>query len=84
LSNYNNIKSEEAPTKASDSNALVAKEQDSSKKASMGKDHKCKKAIESSSEDESSSDEDTTMFIKSFKKFVRKGDKFQRKEESML
>jgi hypothetical protein len=33
-----------------------------------------RKAIESSSEDESSSDEDTTMFIKSFKKFVRKGD----------
>jgi hypothetical protein len=35
--------------------------------------------IESSSEDESSSDEDIVMFIKSFRKFVRKGDKYQRK-----
>jgi hypothetical protein len=28
--------------------------------------------VESSSEDESSSDEDTTMFIKTFKKFVKR------------
>jgi hypothetical protein len=34
----------------------------------MSKDHKLKKVIESSSEDESSSDEDTAMFIKTFKK----------------
>jgi hypothetical protein len=31
---------EEAPTKARDSHALVANEQDSSKEASIGKDHK--------------------------------------------
>lgn len=68
--------SEEAPTKARDSNALAANEKDSSKKVYLGKDHKCMKAIESS-RDESSSDEDTTIFIKSFKKFVRKGDIFQ-------
>jgi hypothetical protein len=35
--------------------------------------------IETSSDEESSSDEDTTMFIKTFKKFVRKNDKYQRK-----
>ena len=45
----------------------------------MGKDHKSKKIVESSSDDESSSDEDTTIFIKTFKKFVRKNDKYQRK-----
>jgi hypothetical protein len=45
----------------------------------MGKDHKSKKIVESSSDDESSRDEDTTMFIKTFKKFVRKNDKYQRK-----
>jgi hypothetical protein len=45
----------------------------------MSKDHKSKKSVESSSDDESSSDEDTTMFIKTFKKFVRKNDKYQRK-----
>jgi hypothetical protein len=45
----------------------------------MGKDHKSKKIVESSSDDESSSDEDTAMFIKTFKKFVRKYDKYQRK-----
>jgi hypothetical protein len=58
---------------------LVANEQESSKKSLMGKDHKSKKIVESSSDDESSSDEDTTMFIKTFKKFVRKNDKYQRK-----
>jgi hypothetical protein len=58
---------------------LVVNEQDSSKKGSMSKDHKSKKVIESSSEDESSSDEDTSMFFKTFKKFVRKNDKYQRK-----
>jgi hypothetical protein len=56
---------------------LVANEQDSFKKASIGKEetkaHKCKKVTESSS------DEDAAMFIKSFKKFVRGGDRFQRK-----
>jgi hypothetical protein len=71
--------SEEAPTKIRDSHALVANEQESSKKSSMGKDHKSKKIVESSSDDESSSDEDTTIFIKTFKKFVRKNDKYQRK-----
>ena len=70
---------EEAPTKTRESHALVANEQESSKKSSMGKDHKSKKIVESSSDDESSSDEDTTMFIKTFKKFVRKDDKYQRK-----
>jgi hypothetical protein len=62
-----------------DSHALVANEQESSKKSSMNKDHKSKKIVESSSDDESSSNEDTTMFIKTFKKFVRKNDKYQRK-----
>jgi hypothetical protein len=71
--------SEEAPTKTRDSHALVANEQESFKKSSMGKDHKSKKIVESSSDDESSSNEDTTMFIKTFKKFVRKNDKYQRK-----
>jgi hypothetical protein len=32
--------------------------------------------VETSSDEESSSDEDTTMFIKIFKKFVRKNDKY--------
>jgi hypothetical protein len=45
----------------------------------MSKYHKSKKAIESSSEDESSSDEDTAMFMKTIKKFVRKNGKYQRK-----
>jgi hypothetical protein len=71
--------SEEAPTKTRESHALVANEQESSKKSSMSKDHRSKKSVESSSEDESSSDEDTTMFIKTFKKFVRKNEKYQRK-----
>ena len=35
--------------------------------------------VETSSDEDSSSDEDTAMFIKTFKKFVRKNDKFQRK-----
>jgi hypothetical protein len=51
--------SEEAPTNTRDSHALVANEQESSKKSSMGKDHKSKKIFESSSDNESSSDEDT-------------------------
>jgi hypothetical protein len=71
--------SEEAPTKTRDSHASVANEQESSKKSSMGKDHKSKKIVESSSNDESSRNEDMTMFIKTFKKFVRKNDKYQRK-----
>jgi hypothetical protein len=49
----------------------------------MSKDQKSKKVVKSSSEDESSSDEDTTMFIKTFKKFVRKNDKYQRKGRKM-
>jgi hypothetical protein len=51
---------------------LVANDQDSTKEGSMSKYHKSKKSIESSSEDEISSDEDTWMFIKTIKKFVRK------------
>jgi hypothetical protein len=77
-------KSKEAPTKTRDTHALVTNDQDTFKKGSVGKDHKCKKVIESSSEDESSSDEGTAMFIKSFKKFVRKGDKYQRKEKKRM
>jgi hypothetical protein len=72
--------SEEAPTKTRDTHALFINDQDSSKKGSMSKDHKSKKVVERSSKEESSSDEDTTMFIKTFKKFVRKNDKFQRNE----
>jgi hypothetical protein len=73
--------SEEVPTRPIKYlNSLVANEQDSTKKASMGKEevktHKCKKAFESSSDD---LNEDAYMFIKSFKKFVRVSDKFQRK-----
>lgn len=50
----------------------------------MGKDHKCKKAIESSSEDESSSDEDTTMFIKILKKIYKRGQiSKERREHAM-
>jgi hypothetical protein len=45
----------------------------------MSRDHKFKKVVERSSDDESSSDEDTIMFIKTFKKFVRKSYKFRRK-----
>jgi hypothetical protein len=71
--------SKEASTNTRDSHALVANEQDSSKKSSMGKDHKSNKLVECSSDDESSSDGDTTMFINTFKKFVRKNDKYQRK-----
>jgi hypothetical protein len=71
--------SEDAPTKTRESHALVANEQESSKKSLMGKDHKSKKIVESFSDDESSSEEDTSMFIKTFKKFVRKNDKYQRK-----
>jgi hypothetical protein len=55
---------------------LISNEQDSSKKS---RDHKSKKVVETSSDEESSSDEDTAMFIKTFKKFVRKNDKYQRK-----
>jgi len=55
---------------------LVANDQDSTKK---GKDIKSKKVFENSSNDESLSDEDTTMFINTFKKLVRKNDKFRRK-----
>jgi hypothetical protein len=54
---------------------LISNEQDTPKK---NKDHKAKKVVETSSDEDSSSDEDTTMFIKTFKKFVRKNDKFQR------
>jgi hypothetical protein len=68
--------SEEAPIKTRDTHALISNEQDSSKK---NKDHKTKKVVETSSDEDSSSDEDTTMFIKTFKKFVRKNDKYQRK-----
>jgi hypothetical protein len=68
--------SEEAPIKTRDTHALISNEQDSPKK---NKDHKAKKVVETSSDEDSSSDEDTTMFIKTFKKFVRKNDKFQRK-----
>jgi hypothetical protein len=70
---------EETPTKARDTHALVVNDQNSSKKSQVSKDHNCKKVVEISSEDESSSDEDTTMLIKTFKKFVRKNDKYQRK-----
>jgi hypothetical protein len=56
---------------------LVANEQDLFKKASLGKEetkaHKCKKVTKSSS------DGNAAMFIKSFKKFVRGRDIFQRK-----
>jgi hypothetical protein len=55
---------------------LISNEQDSFKKI---KGHKSKKVVETSSDEESSSDEDTSMFIKTFKKFVRKNDKYQRK-----
>jgi hypothetical protein len=65
--------SKEAPIKTRDSHALVSNEKDSSKKSSMRKDYKSKKMVESSS------DEYTAMFIKTFKKFVRKNDKYQRK-----
>jgi hypothetical protein len=68
--------SKEAQIKTRDSHALFSNEQDSSKKS---KDHKSKKVVETSSDEDSSSDEDTTMFIKTFKKFVRKNDKYQRK-----
>jgi hypothetical protein len=68
--------SEEAPIKTRDTHALISNEQDSPKK---NKDHKAKKVVETSSDEDSSSDEDTAMFIKTFKKFVRKNDKFQRK-----
>jgi hypothetical protein len=67
---------EEAPIKTRDSHVLFSNEQDSSKKS---KDQKSKKVVETSSDEDSSSDEDTTMFIKTFKKFVRKNDKYQRK-----
>jgi hypothetical protein len=70
--------SEKAPIKIMDSHALFMNDQDSSKKGSMSKDHKSKKMVESSS------DEDTTMFIKTFNKFVRKNDRFQRKGRKRL
>jgi hypothetical protein len=68
--------SEEAPIKTRDSHASISNEQDTPKK---NKNHKAKKVVEASSDEDSSSDEDTAMFIKTFKKFVRKNDKFQRK-----
>jgi hypothetical protein len=52
---------------------LFSNEQDSFKKR---RDHKSKKVVETPSVEESSSDEDTAMFIKTFKKFVRKNDKY--------
>jgi hypothetical protein len=73
---------EEAPTKARDSYALVANEQESMKKSSSSKDHKHKKVIDSSSHDDSSSDdlhEEAAMFIKTFKRFAKGSNKFQRK-----
>jgi hypothetical protein len=76
--------SEEAPTKAKDSNALVANEQESVKKSASSKDHKHKKVIESSSDDDSSSDdlhEEAAMFIKTFKKLAKRSHKFQRKNK---
>jgi hypothetical protein len=74
--NIQQHESEEAPIKTRDTHALISNEQDSPKK---NKDHKAKKVVETSSDEDSSSDEDTTMFIKTFKKFVRKNDKYQRK-----
>jgi hypothetical protein len=59
---------------------LISNEQDSPKK---NKDHKTKKVVETSSDEDSSSDEDTAMFINTFKKFVRKNDKYQRKGHVM-
>jgi hypothetical protein len=70
--------SEEAPIKTRDTHALISNEQDTPKK---NKDHKAKKVVKTSSDEDSSSDEDTAMFIKTFKKFVRKNDKFQRKRK---
>jgi hypothetical protein len=70
--------SEEAPINTRDSHALITNEQDTPKK---NKDHKAKKVVKTSSDEDSSSDEDTAMFIKTFKKFVRKNDKFQRKRK---
>jgi hypothetical protein len=61
--------SEEAPIKTRDSHALITNEQYNPKK---NKEHKAKKVVETSSDEDSSSDEDTAMFIKTFKKFVRK------------
>jgi hypothetical protein len=68
--------SEETRTKTRDSHVLVANDQDNTKKV---EDPKSKKVVEDSSDDEISSDEDTSMFIKTFKKFVQKNDKFRRK-----
>jgi hypothetical protein len=68
--------SEEVLIKTRDTHALISNEQDTPKK---NKDHKAKKVVETSSDEDSSSDEDTAMFIKTFKKFMRKNDKFQRK-----
>jgi hypothetical protein len=45
--------SEEAPIKAGDSHALISNEQDTPKK---NKDHKAKKVVETSSDEDSSSD----------------------------
>jgi hypothetical protein len=52
------------------------------KKSSSSKDHKHKKVIESSSDDDNSSDdlhEEVVMFIKTFKRFSKGSNKFQRK-----
>jgi hypothetical protein len=54
--------SKEAPIKTRDSHALISNEQDSSKKR---KDHKSKKVVETSS------DEDTTMFIKNLQEICK-------------
>jgi hypothetical protein len=56
---------------------LISNEQDSPKK---NKNHKAKKVVETSSDEDSSSDEDTAMFIKTFKKFVRKMISIKEKE----
>jgi hypothetical protein len=74
--------SKEALTKAHNSNALVASEHELMKKSSSSKDHKHEKFIESSSDDDSSSDdlhEEVVMSIKTFKRFAKGSNKFQRK-----
>ena len=72
--------------------ALIANDHSHSKKASLkitddgecnhSRSHKSKTVIESSSDEPSSSDEDeenTAMFIKSFKRLMRGGERNQRK-----
>lgn len=76
--------SKKAPTKTRDLNALVAHEQDHTKKAVVTKEesevHTLKKVIESSSDDYQ---ENAATFIKSFKKLIRGGDKYQRRDHDM-